>query len=492
MGEHSGFTLLGNIDGNSTYKGTNFIDPTADQEVATKKYVDDNAGGAPEGTAELSTGEVGGTKFLREDGDGTCSWQTAAGSGDVSKVGTPVNSQIGVWTGDGTIEGDVDLTYDGSAFSIGGTTDVGDTTDGESLFIYRKAAEGDNYMQLYVDQYRVANFKSDANMIFSPASGGTTVFGNTGDSDLSIGGGSYVSNNPLITQWGYITADTEAKSIEWEIDDTDDYFHLSRSDTYILGFKVDMPLDVTDNVTVAGDVSVGDGNKFEFVGGDSTGYINYTDSATFPQVRVYPDETQTGIRFAVVAESDDLVFQMYATNDVILESYQNIDMYINNKYPSSGGDIIFQYGEVGNSNLHEAFRIDRADATVEYSVPIVMGGDTDWSGNGTKVSGQSSVAGSVGDIVHLTGATTWTDADADAEATCDGMLGIKLSTTEVLTHGVYTTTGLTAASTYYVDTSAGDKTVTAPSGSGDIVRIIGYALSTTELYFDPDKTYIEV
>jgi hypothetical protein len=32
---------------------------------------------APEGTAVLSTGETGGTKFLREDGDGTSSWQAA-------------------------------------------------------------------------------------------------------------------------------------------------------------------------------------------------------------------------------------------------------------------------------------------------------------------------------------------------------------------------------------------------------------------------------
>ena len=34
--------------------------------------------GTPEGTAILSTGESGGTKFLREDGDGTCSWQTVS------------------------------------------------------------------------------------------------------------------------------------------------------------------------------------------------------------------------------------------------------------------------------------------------------------------------------------------------------------------------------------------------------------------------------
>lgn len=35
-----------------------------------------------------------------------------SGSGDVTKVGTPADNQIGVWTGDGTIEGDTDLTFD--------------------------------------------------------------------------------------------------------------------------------------------------------------------------------------------------------------------------------------------------------------------------------------------------------------------------------------------------------------------------------------------
>ena len=47
------------------------------------------AGGSPEGTAVLSTGEAGGTKFLREDGDGTCSWQATAGG---SPEGTAVLS----------------------------------------------------------------------------------------------------------------------------------------------------------------------------------------------------------------------------------------------------------------------------------------------------------------------------------------------------------------------------------------------------------------
>jgi len=41
---------------------------------------DTTSAGSVEGTAVLSTGETGGVKYLREDGDGTSSWQTIAGS----------------------------------------------------------------------------------------------------------------------------------------------------------------------------------------------------------------------------------------------------------------------------------------------------------------------------------------------------------------------------------------------------------------------------
>jgi hypothetical protein len=48
---------------------------------------------------------------------------TSGGGGDVSKVGTPVNNEIGVWTGDGTIEGDSNFTFDGAnTITLPGTT----------------------------------------------------------------------------------------------------------------------------------------------------------------------------------------------------------------------------------------------------------------------------------------------------------------------------------------------------------------------------------
>ena len=40
------------------------------------------------------------------------------GGGDVSKVGTPVDNEIGVWTGDGTLEGGSNLTWDGNEFRV--------------------------------------------------------------------------------------------------------------------------------------------------------------------------------------------------------------------------------------------------------------------------------------------------------------------------------------------------------------------------------------
>ena len=66
----------------------------------------------PEGTAILSTGESGGSKYLREDGDGSCSWQAVPAGITINN-----NADNRVITGSGTantLEGEASLTFDGT------------------------------------------------------------------------------------------------------------------------------------------------------------------------------------------------------------------------------------------------------------------------------------------------------------------------------------------------------------------------------------------
>jgi hypothetical protein len=72
---------------------------------------------------------------------------TAAGGGggDVTKVDTPVDNQLGVWTGDGTLEGVPDLTYDG--VNLIRTP----TADDEGIKIFGYDDKSASFGRLYID-----------------------------------------------------------------------------------------------------------------------------------------------------------------------------------------------------------------------------------------------------------------------------------------------------------------------------------------------------
>ncbi len=134
---------------------------------------------------------------------------------------------------------------------------------------------------------------------------------------------------------------------------------------------------------------------------------------------------------------------------------------------------------------------------VEDTTPQ-LGGNLDLNSKGItqeETAGESIVSG---DLCYLKTDGKYWKTDADAEATASAKLLLCIDTIAAdatgtfLVKGKYTTTGLTAGSNYYVSATAGEITVTAPSTTGQIVRLVGTAESTTVLEFKTDNTFIEV
>ena len=101
----------------------------------------------------------------------------------------------------------------------------------------------------------------------------------------------------------------------------------------------------------------------------------------------------------------------------------------------------------------------------------------------------------VGKVYHFKNDGTWELVDADAVATSDGLLAVALGEASnddgMLLRGFVTLDHDPGAigDVLYVSQTAGEVTATAPSGSGKVVRIIGYCLGASDkkIFFNPDN-----
>tara|TARA_R100000008_G_scaffold82778_2_gene67392 strand:- start:63 stop:833 length:771 start_codon:yes stop_codon:yes gene_type:complete len=193
----------------------------------------------PEGTAILSTGETGGTKFLREDGDNSCSWQTVPAATSTSGTDnfTIADGNLVIGTADHGI--DFSTTSDGT-----GTTDnelLDDFEEGNwSPILYGNAGGGSNAAATYSFQHgwyqKVGNWVSFAFsglLTSSNASGNTTYIGglpftcaNTG-SDMNIRTFAQCENHPgtssdkYISGWNIQSNGTAGKLTQVELGEDD-------------------------------------------------------------------------------------------------------------------------------------------------------------------------------------------------------------------------------------------------------------------------------
>lgn len=120
-----------------------------------------------------------------------------------------------------------------------------------------------------------------------------------------------------------------------------------------------------------------------------------------------------------------------------------------------------------------------------------------------EVSNDTGSGLSAGDLCYISGDSAGvpqvTLADADAASSATKMLVCIAETIatgsdgQAVVQGVVSGfTGLTAAAIQYVSLTAGDFTETAPSATGDIVRVAGYAISATEIFISAGQSWVEV
>jgi hypothetical protein len=145
-----------------------------------------------------------------------------------------------------------------------------------------------------------------------------------------------------------------------------------------------------------------------------------------------------------------------------------------------------------------------------------FGGDTKWTETGSVVelrqtlisTGEFSgiilpaTAGetvTVCSLVYLDTNSKWKLANASTISKSFQQLGISLdagnlndSIRILLSGNVKGFVGLTVGYPAYVGLSDGTISMTAPSATNQVVRIVGYCLGASELYFNPSQDYIEV
>ena len=140
-------------------------------------------------------------------------------------------------------------------------------------------------------------------------------------------------------------------------------------------------------------------------------------------------------------------------------------------------------------------------SNIETNHEFTVTSSTDGDHNGDIVYFGTSSDTIVGTIYHYKSDGTWEATNANAVATCDGLLTVALGSTSdgdgMLLRGMVTLDHDPGAVGDVLFLSAavnGDATATAPNGSADIVRVIGYCLHASDgnIWFDPDNTYVEV
>ena len=318
-------------------------------------------------------------------------------------------------------------------------------------------------------------------------------------SQISDGG-----NLTIISTGGDVIIGSDEKQIDLRDGDDNTRFSFKTDSTPEMdvtgNFKLDgtgtIELESTGDTTIdaSGDIVLdAAGDQIYFKDNGSTRFTFNVDGT--PELDVTGDFIIDGsgdIKLDSATNNINLVGNITASGNISSSG----DITSNTLNVNTSGELTGSYG-----TLHGAFNINYgSDATSTGSL-------ANGEGYGEIFSHTPLNANVIkGNVVFHTGAD-WQNADADAESLGgNSMLGVALAAGggvpgPVLIRGMVRLvaghiddTSGDEGDAVYLSTTTGHVQFAQPSGTGDIVRIVGYCINEADdiIYFNPSSTFVEV
>ncbi len=500
----------------------------------------------PEGTAVKSTGEAGGTKFLREDGDGTSSWQTPSYStrdslgldtddspqfaginighasdttlarvsaGVVSIEGSNIlTAATGLALTGGSLSGNVSVTIPNAGNAVAATVVQNDITNNPRAVSITNAGTG---ASLFID----ANGATSS----STSVGGAVLLENTGNTGagLIIYSNAGASTGRLMN----IRADNasfDQSALHIDYDGTTNAFEILHNSTDASANAISV-VSVNPNDSTVGITGQETGKGTVKITHKYTG----TSDANAAALSILLDGTSAGtaaqgIYIEATASQPTTGKLINAKNDS------------EEKFTVASDGTIYTKGtiELGHASDTTLARVSAGVVSIEGSniltaatgLPlaggtmtgnITLGENTsidldpslsaDGKYTGKCITGTAGATLAFGDIIYLAAADSrWELTDASAVGTAGTVLvGICVlaatgdgEPTKILLDGnVRADTAFptfTVGAPIYISETAGDVTQTAPTTADAVVRVLGFALTADSMRFVPSSDHITV
>ena len=267
--------------------------------------------------------------------------------------------------------------------------------------------------------------------------------------------------------------------------------------------------DISGNLNLGGDVTI---INSIIHAGDTNTYFGFHDNDQWRVVTGGTERFEVTDSTTTVQNALTVVGNLTANGNIIGDDSTNITNIasIGADTYSADADSTTRIGMSATSmdflvEDEDVFNCSSTTLTVDAKLVakkrvLAKTSNTDANADGEIVYFGGTTSMDAGKIYYFNSSGAWALADADAESTAKGMLGVALGsasdTNGVLIRGMVTLDHDpgTIGDTVFLSTTAGQASSTAPSGNGDIVRVVGYCLDSTngQVYFNPDGTFVEV